>query len=354
MSFYFICGCQYDNLGDLVINKLLIDELSKYGIVYVDFLRAPNHFRKYILANDKVVDVYKQFGFSFVNISLSFFYKLFGLVKKQRICFLTHSPGPRNRGTLKTRVLNTILDIVLASCGAKHIYIGNCYSTAFYNDDKLVRTFFPYYYLRSLESVEYARKFISPNRVFYIPDMCFLLSNHPKQRHVHKSIAFDFRPLSMDWDCAINECKKLAAFLIKSGYKIILYFQVESDKVFVERLYQEIECTDVLFRRDIVWYDDMSFYKNVSAVVSNRLHSLLLGGAFGAYPICVTNDNEKTIKINHVFESAFSNALPLMFTYEQLMSTDIDKLIQNNLHSFICEYDYNTYLCKEIIKSLVQ
>lgn len=354
MSFYFICSCQYDNLGDLVINKMLIDELSKYGIVYVDCLKAPNRFRKYILSNNKVVDVYNQFGFSFVNICFSFFYKLFCLVKQQRICILTHSPGPRNRGSFKSRVLNSILDIVLVLCGTKHVYLGNCYSTALYNGEKLVRTFFPYYYLRSHESVKYVREFISSHRVYYIPDMCFLLSDHPKQRLDNKSVAFDFRPLSQDWDGAINEYKKIASYFINSGFKVILYYQVETDKEFVERLYQEIECDDVLFRRDIVWYDDLPFYKNVSAVVSNRLHSLLLGGAFGAYPIGVIYDNEKTIKINHIFESAFRKSLPLVFTYQQLINTDIEQLILNNLQSFIREYDYNTSLCKDIIKCIVQ
>jgi polysaccharide pyruvyl transferase WcaK-like protein len=159
--------------------------------------------------------------------------------------------------------------------------------------------------------------------------------------------------MSADWDGMINECKELASYFIQSGYKVVLYYQVKSDKAFVERLYQEIKRDGVIYKREMVWYDDLSFYKTISAVVSNRLHSLLLGGAFGAYPVCVCNYNEKTIKIKHVFESAFSDSLPLLFDVQGLLKTNINNLISNNLDSFINEYDFNTALCKEIIKQLV-
>ena len=35
-NFYFLCITQPSNLGDLIINKMLVDELCRYGKVYVD------------------------------------------------------------------------------------------------------------------------------------------------------------------------------------------------------------------------------------------------------------------------------------------------------------------------------
>ncbi|WP_373941208.1 hypothetical protein OEG92_15795 [Polaribacter sejongensis] len=40
MKIYFLVATQHDNLGDLLINKMLINEISKYGTVYVDASRC--------------------------------------------------------------------------------------------------------------------------------------------------------------------------------------------------------------------------------------------------------------------------------------------------------------------------
>lgn len=354
MNIYYICSCQYDNLGDLVINKMLVEELSRYGVVYVDFYSSPEEFKKYIISNSNVVDIATAFNFSLQSIHISSFIKLYSFIKRHKIMLLTHSPGPRINSSFKARVFNMVLNIILVLCGAKHVYIGNCFSAALFKGIKLPRTVFPVYYLRSNESVAYAKAFFPPQKVNYIPDMCFLLSEHNERHNFEKTVAFDFRPESSNWATTLNDCKTLASYFIKSGYKVVLYYQVQSDKEFVERLYQEIESSDVIYKRRIVWYDDLSFYKSVSAVVSNRLHSLLLAGAFGAYPIGVISENEKTIKIKHVFESAFSGRDPLIFDVQQLVKTDIDDIIKNHRASIINEYDQNTVLCRQTIHELIR
>lgn len=61
MNIFFICASRYDNLGDLIINKLLIDELCTYGTVYVDTYHVPFHFVNYLLSNSNAVDAYSEF-----------------------------------------------------------------------------------------------------------------------------------------------------------------------------------------------------------------------------------------------------------------------------------------------------
>ena len=57
MNSYFICATQPSNLGDLIINKMLIDELCRYGNVYVDAYGIPAEFKSIILRNNNAIDV---------------------------------------------------------------------------------------------------------------------------------------------------------------------------------------------------------------------------------------------------------------------------------------------------------
>ena len=40
----YIVATQYDNMGDLLINKCLVDELTVYGHVYLDTKKVPEQF----------------------------------------------------------------------------------------------------------------------------------------------------------------------------------------------------------------------------------------------------------------------------------------------------------------------
>ena len=57
MNSYFICATQPTNVGDLVINKMLIDELCRYGTVYVDACGLPSDFKNVLLQHANAVDV---------------------------------------------------------------------------------------------------------------------------------------------------------------------------------------------------------------------------------------------------------------------------------------------------------
>ena len=47
-TFYSAYTCK-NNLGDLIINKMQIEEYSKYGEVYVDFTGMPDNFKNILL-----------------------------------------------------------------------------------------------------------------------------------------------------------------------------------------------------------------------------------------------------------------------------------------------------------------
>lgn len=91
MNSYFICATQPTNLGDLVINKMLVDELCRYGKVFVDAYGLPEEFTKYLFENKNAVDVYDTYHLSVKKLRL---WGLSKLIKDENIRLYTHSPGP--------------------------------------------------------------------------------------------------------------------------------------------------------------------------------------------------------------------------------------------------------------------
>ena len=53
-TFYSAYTCK-NNLGDLIINKMQIEEYSKYGEVYVDFTGMPDNFKNILLNSDNPI-----------------------------------------------------------------------------------------------------------------------------------------------------------------------------------------------------------------------------------------------------------------------------------------------------------
>ena len=68
----YIVATQYDNVGDLLINKCLIDELSLHGKVYLDTKNVPKEFKNELLKNTKNVDeLFNISQYSFKGSSFS-------------------------------------------------------------------------------------------------------------------------------------------------------------------------------------------------------------------------------------------------------------------------------------------
>ena len=62
-TFYSAYTCK-NNLGDLIINKMQIEEYSKYGEVYVDFTGMPDNFKNILLNqnNPNIKDYTATYG----------------------------------------------------------------------------------------------------------------------------------------------------------------------------------------------------------------------------------------------------------------------------------------------------
>ena len=346
---YFICATQYTNLGDLIINKMLVDELSKYGKIYLDDYNVPLDFKKPLLENPGIVDT-AEIGLTIKSPSVKSFFRFLKLIKTERISFLTRSPGPLEEPSLIVRLALSIINIVVRLLGVRVIYFGNCCSEACANISKIKTTYMNAVYVRSIESEVYAKQNLKC-RVGFIPDMAFLLNDGKRECPKKPIVAIDFRSVSDNPDGLMSDIKNnVRKFLIK-GYSVELFYQVKGDKTYVEQIYQEIKQEGVSIHDEIIWYDEISYYADKSFVCSNRLHSLLLGAMYGAIPLARITQDPRLSKVKHVFESSLSKEFYHTITIDTPLCIDnlVDK--QDSLRALLRQdVSRNSELVKETIR----
>lgn len=356
MNSYFYCRTQYENLGDLIINKMLIDELCMYGTVYINSKTVPHSFISPLLINPKVIDLFKTYNF--INEEDISIFKLLCFLKKNRVRISTSSPGPvfdGRRGTLRFRTMTFLLHWAFSLFEVKRSYIGVCCSNLAFDQKKFyANNEISYYYLRSKESVNYLKKYISADRVKYIPDLCFLLKYQVKPAPKKKIAIFDIRISDENEIDILKWCTKIAHEFSKQNFVVIVYYQVERDFVAAEKLLSAIKCANPSFRKNIVWYDDMDFYADKMFVVSNRLHSLLIGAAYDVYPICLFQESVQTLKLRDVINSSFSTQLPILFEDGNLPVGDFIEFYNKYKGALKKEYAYNAELCRRVVREIVE
>lgn len=345
---YFICATQTSNLGDLVINKMLIDELCKYGKVFLDTNNISEDFKRPLLENPNVQDV-KTLGFSIKKPSLKGLFMFLHLIKKYNIKVITRSPGPLTDTSFIIRLGFSMINLISRTCGANVIYIGNCCSEAISSDSPLKNTYMNQIFVRSKASKDYAKKFFNIP-VEYIPDMAYLMPTPKFEYTKINKVAIDFRITKGDKDIIFKDINKIVDDFLNIGYSVELYYQVKGDKPFVEELYSLLKNKGVTMRENILWYNDLDYYKDITFIVSNRLHSLLFGAVYGAIPIARITNDSRLSKIKDVFESSLSNEFTdNIFVTKPL---DVKKLVANKEHlkeSLKKSLKNNKTLCEKII-----
>lgn len=350
MNSYFLCRTQYENLGDLIINKMLVDELCRHGKVFVNTATVPQSFSKPLLSSNKSIDV-SSIG---ENINSSF--NLFSFFLRKNIKLCTSSPGPvfdSVKRSLRYRFLTFISNRLYNLFGVQRYYIGVCCSNLaitkadFYSYEKAEL------YARSLNSVEYLKKYIGNKHVNYIPDLCFLLHYQVKPNLKKKITIFDIRLSDNNNAELLQWCTSMAEKFLIHNFTIIIYYQVERDYNAAKGLYELLKGRNVVFRENIVWYEDMDFYADKMYVVSNRLHSLLIGAAYDVFPICLYQESISTAKLKDVFLSSFTDKLPIMYENGAIPECNLLEMYEGKIEVLRQEYSRNALLCREVINSII-
>lgn len=348
MNSYFICATQPKNLGDLIINKVLIDEMCLYGKVFLDAYNLPGNFIEPLMENPNVVNT-SELGFSVKRPTPIRLLKFMRFLKKEGVKLLTKSPGPMSSYPFYLRCAFSLINFLARLSGAKVVYIGNCCSANYTSNVPVDNLHMDAVYLRSKETINYAKQYL-PCEVNYIPDLAYLLK--PKTNNVvkKKKVALDFRLPDSNADKVLNDIKDIASQFIKHGYEVEVYYQVSNDKRFAERLYEQFKEDGVKFHDEIVWYKQLDYYADKAFVVSNRLHSLIFGAIYSAIPVARITNSPKLSKIQHVFQSSLP--FPIWNSIHVEDPLDVNSLLTNEfmLRSQVDEcIERNRQLCRSTI-----
>ena len=356
LNVYFLCSCQFDNLGDLIINKLLIDELGKYGKVYLDISNAPIEFKRPLLQNNRVVDIstLRKKNHSWIVRQ----YRYYRFLYSNKISLITTSPGPiyTDKSTnIKSLMLIYYKHFMLSLLHIKQIDIGTCCSNHIYNHSSIQIPLSEKYYLRSLDSVSYFRHNLKVDSAEYIPDLCFLLGKNPTKKFIKNRIAIlDLRVIEGEDELLLNWTKSIINSFQKQNFEVVIYYQVGSDYLMASKLYELLkEFSNVSFHRECIWYEDLSFFEDKMFVVSNRMHSLLIGAAYGSFPICLYNDTSVTRKILNVFDSAFSPELPLIYKDGAIPNLQYENIYNKYINRLETDFILNSQKCHSTIERII-
>ncbi|WP_200980066.1 polysaccharide pyruvyl transferase family protein [Echinicola sp. 20G] len=328
----YIVATQYDNLGDLLINKCFLMMLCKYGKVYVDTKNVPNYFKTFLLKGlANVSELNKEYKTSVKGIGMF----TIPFNKSLKFTHVFKSPGPfgasvSNKEKVKSFMFYWVY-YLFSKKGGKGYFVGNDYIINSKFDLDLLKKYnslLEGIYVRSESNLKEITSY-GFDRVEYIPDMCFALNSTRQNNSTRNKISVSFRDLENDeWDGKLREnIHCMLQFFSKQNKEIEFFFQVDRDRSYNKRLFDlfKAEFPSIKFRNEVINWDTINYYENVEYTISNRLHVLLLGQNFGVIPIAILNNSPKTKKIKSIYNSIQLSSL----IYDNISDQDLTFLGEN-------------------------
>ena len=135
----------------------------------------------------------------------------------------------------------------------------------------------------------------------------------------------------------------------ESGYRV--YNKGKAQFLSLGNFLPDNPATDQNWYVRVEPHNDLDFYMGKKYVFSNRLHSLLIGVAFGAYPVCLYEESIETLKLKHVLHSSFGLDLPIIFSDSEMI--DYHNLYEANIDKVNAKFIQNANNCSEIISEIV-
>jgi hypothetical protein len=294
---YVLVASQPNNLGDLIINRMLIAEILKYGEVYVDSYGLPQDFRGYLYFDERIIDVKERFGGTLKRFPP---FKILKLIKKEGFTHFFKSPGPT--GT-SFNLNNLALAYIYNYMRSSKIVV-NFVGIDLTSDNQLVFQLIKKgvgkFFVRSKQNISSLKD--KSLDLAYIPDLALLYEPKDKLPKM-KKIAISFRRIYSDYQLFLGSLNQVVSHLIKLGYEIEIFYQVKNDYDFNRQVYNDLKLDKIHFKEQCLWYDDLSYYADKSFVVSNRLHVLLVGLLYNALPVAYIDSHYKVKKIEDIFRS---------------------------------------------------
>lgn len=314
---FYSLRTQYENLGDLIINKTLLNELRKYGELIVDDQGVPEWFCQElgITAEERAGKRELKFNILVLLSGTKTFFqpgvKTYLVTPPGHIYNSTAITWTHAVKTVASAFLLSVLGVRACRFGAS---IGPFLGLA-QLVEKMQSQFMHFYSVRDTISETYARS-IGVQRVEMFPDLAWLIEPQLNNKAVTSSndyVVFSFRESSHNLDDSDNykNClyKMLDAIVDLACNKwkknLAISYQVDRDRKVCQDIKSRYQnsCNVTFIEEKVDSLSMRSLYGNASMVFSNRLHVLMFAMASGSCPIAVV-DAAKHNKIIGIFADA--------------------------------------------------
>ena len=338
MKIFFSAYTRKGNIGDILINKLQIEEYAHYGEIYVDCTGMPKDFYDVIFneTEPNIKDFVKTYGINYRSRNM---FRALRLMQKEHFTHFTKSPGPYSyiKLPIKTFLIRLIGALGYWIASKKRIKVIALGIDLNYKKEstwllKLNDLYFSKYHLLGIRSIKNTHQLSQRlANVKYIPDMAFLYPtpvNMPKIED-RKRVALSFRKVDVEAEL-IERLKLLCSFFNDRHYEIEIIYQVEEDHAFCEKIFKALSEYNIVLHQPIINYYQLNIYAQYAFVFSNRLHVALMGAMHGAIPYAIISHDIKEDKIGCIFDSVFSKK---MWCYQEAINNTIFEELFNEQKS---------------------
>lgn len=314
---------QFENTGDLLINKSLLELIEGYGDLIINDVGVPVWYLQDlgVTAQSRLSN---KTNSSFTIYLIKRVFK--AAFNKEETVYLISGPGHFYGNSLKKTVKNYISGLLFAFLKILGCRIIKCgislgpLSPRLGASEVFRSKFYRNYFIRDTLSLNLA-KHIGIRNYQYMPDLAWAYKAESTQdfqssgKNDSISVFLSFRESVIEEQDSkglylkslISSLHLLLQQLTASGkqIKLAIGYQVDRDKKVCEILYREFnESYDVTYRYNRLGINDAELvYRDIDFVLSNRLHVLLFASKYDTVPICVT-DVEKHVKIKGIFEDS--------------------------------------------------
>lgn len=310
---FYKTTADFDNTGEVLIYKSLLNFLRPYGEVIVNDGQSiqPKFLSRIGVTDEERLSHHTTLSF----IPYMFLTALMGLFKKHEVYFVT-GVGEHDISGLKAIIKNlaafTFL-FCLRLTGVKVVRIGmsmrlggviECLS------ERMLSWMFNHYYVRDSISFSNCNK-AGVTKCKMAPDLSWGYQSHFRDKgSMRKDVYMSFRyycETKENSDSYREQLVKAVKLLVPHiadtiDGNVVFCYQCDEDYIFMSEIYEQLSYVKNLkLCNELITFDNAAkFYSKAIYILSNRLHVLLLGYKYGAPTICLS-DIEKHRKIHGIF-----------------------------------------------------
>ncbi|WP_200979287.1 polysaccharide pyruvyl transferase family protein [Echinicola sp. 20G] len=315
-TIYFQGNTQFENTGDVLINKSLLEIFRLYGNIVLNDQKLPNYYKEALKLKPEEYSTTGQGGF-YNQLFRNAFKSIFR--KESKVVMVAGPPGHvfgNSSKKIKKNLEYSVFLFLLKIMGVKIIRLGFSMGPIGQQQaiSERIRSWFTHHYwVRDSISLQLAHQ-IGIQKAQYFPDLAWMYSaNGVDLSKANKSeIIFSFRDGIYKDDSGDNYTDQLTQNLmylighLKDRYRIKITYQVLQDYAFCKALYEKLlekGCEVTFIEKQITLDNAGEAYKDGVAIITNRLHGALLAAKYDVLPIVMT-DVDKHLKIKGIYQDA--------------------------------------------------